>query len=346
MALTLRILADEFGLRLEGQGDTVITGVASLDRAGAQEVAFCRDRAHYSLLAKTRAAAVILDERAAMKYPGTKLISRNPHADFARVAARLHPPQAHKPGVDLTAQVADTARIAPTASIGLNATIGKGAEIGENASIGPYCYIGDDVRIGAGTKLTARVTVMNRCRIGRRGIIHPGAVIGADGFGYAREYGKWMKVPQLGAVQIGDDVEIGACTTIDRGALDDTVIGNGVKIDNQVQVGHNVVIGDDSIIVACVGIGGSTIIGKQCSIGGNVMIAGHLRIADGTTIQATSLVADPIENAGIYSAHFPARPAIEWRRMLVRMQQLDTIAKRLDRVEREMRTDEEEEGGM
>jgi len=344
MALTLRTLADEFGLRLEGQGDTAIVGVASLDRAGAQEIAFCRDRTHYPLLAKTRAAAVILDEHAAAAYAGAKLISQNPHADFARVAARFNPPQAHKAGIDATAQVSGSARIATTASIGPNVVVGEKAEIGENVRIGPYCYVGDKAQIGDGTVLSARVTVLNGCRVGRRGIIHPGAVVGADGFGFARENGRWVKVPQLGTVQIGDDVEIGACTTIDRGALEDTVIGNGVKIDNQVQVGHNAVIGDHTVIVACVGIGGSAIIGKQCSIGGNVMIAGHLRIADGTTIQATSLVADPIENAGIYSAHLPARPATEWRRMLVRIQQLDTIAKRLDRVEREMGKGKKEGG--
>ena len=342
MTTTVRSLADEFNLQLEGRGDVVVTGVAPLDRAGANEVAFCRDRKQYPLLSQTRAAAVILDEQAAAKFPGTKLISRNPHADFARVAAHLNPVESIRPGIDPTAQIADDAEIAPTAFIGPSSVIGRRAVVGDNVRVGPFCYIGNNVTIGSDTEFVAHVSVMDRCRIGRRVILHPGCVVGGDGFGYAREDGKWLKVPQLGAVVIGDDVEIGASTTVDRGSLDDTIIGNGVKIDNQVQIGHNVRIGDHTIIVACVGIGGSAVIGQRCAIGGGVKVAGHLHVADGTTIQATSLVASSIDTGGVYASHIPVQPIMEWRRILVRMKQLDIMARRLEQLERQTKRDVKE----
>ena len=335
MTTTARVLADEFGLRLEGEGSVVVKGVAPLERAGAGEISFCRDRKHYPLLEKTRAAAVILDERAASKFTGTKLISRNPHADFARIATYLHPDTGKGQGIDPTARVAEDVRISPTATIGCSAFVGARTVIGDDAIIGPFCYVGNDVVIGANTRLVTQVTVMDRCRIGQRSILYPGSVIGSDGFGYALDQGQWIKVPQLGTVLIGNDVEIGANTTVDRGALDDTIVEDGVKIDNLVQIGHNVRIGENTIIVASVGVGGSTVIGRRCVIAGGVMIAGHIRIADDVTVQATSLVATSIDNPGVYSAHVPAMPVQQWRRALVRLQRLDTIARRLEKIERQ-----------
>ncbi len=216
-----------------------------------------------------------------------------------------------------------SARIAGTASVGPLAVIEDEAQIGERAFIGPGCIVQRGAHIGADSRLMARVNVCAAVRIGRRCILHAGAVVGADGFGFAPDAGTWLKVPQVGSVQIGDDVEIGANTTIDRGAIDDTVVKDGVKLDNQIQVGHNVTIGAHTAIAGCVGISGSTTIGERCMIGGGVGIAGHLTIADDVVVTGYSLVSASIRNAGSYSSGMPAVETRMWRRMVAHLRRLD-----------------------
>jgi len=225
--------------------------------------------------------------------------------------------------------VAAGATVDVAAWIGAAAVIEEGAQIGAHTSIGPGCVIGRDVIVGDDCCLAANVTLCHGVRLGTRVLVHPGVVIGGDGFGIANDDGVWEKVPQLGAVTIGDDVEIGANTTIDRGALRDTVIGCGVKIDNLVQVGHNVQIGEHTAIAACVAIGGSAKIGRRCTIGGAASLAGHLEIADDVHLTATSAVPNSISAPGVYSSGMPVQENRAWRRNVVRMRHLDDMARQL-----------------
>ena len=273
-----------FGGELIGGADVVISGVATLASAGPNDIAFLSNAKYRSLLPDTRAGAVILGVQDQDATPLPRIITSNPYAYMAKVSAFFHPVARPEPGIDSTAVVEATATIASDASIGPHAVIAKHASIGARVVIGAGCYVGADVEIGADTFLYPGVVIYAACKLGARGILHSGVVIGADGFGIAQEHGRWHKVPQVGRVVIGDDVEIGANTTVDRGALEDTVIEDGVKLDNQIQVAHNVRIGAHTAIAGCVGIAGSTTIGKHCMIGGAAMILGHLSIADGTTI--------------------------------------------------------------
>jgi UDP-3-O-[3-hydroxymyristoyl] glucosamine N-acyltransferase len=222
--------------------------------------------------------------------------------------------------------------VAAGASIAEFVSVGAHSVIGEGARIGPGCHIGDDVVIGAGTRLEARVTVYHGCRIGERCIIHSGAVIGADGFGFAPDQGRWIKIPQTGHVLVGDDVEIGANTTIDRGALADTIIGNGVKLDNQIQIGHNVVVGDHTAMAGCVGIAGSAKIGKHCQLGGGAIVLGHLEIADGCQISAMTLITKSIAKPGTYTSVMPFMPHDEWLKNASQVRRLGQIADKLRKL--------------
>jgi UDP-3-O-[3-hydroxymyristoyl] glucosamine N-acyltransferase len=218
-----------------------------------------------------------------------------------------------------------SARVDPSAQVDAFAVIGPGATVGTGAHVGEHCVVGNNVTIGAGTRLHPRVTIYAECLVGERCVVHSGAVIGADGFGMARDAGRWVKIPQVGRVRVGDDVEIGANTTIDRGALDDTVIGEGVKLDNQIQVGHNCVIGSHTVIAGCTGISGSVTIGRDCLIGGGVGIVGHLSICDGVTISGFTFVTKSITKPGTYSSGMPILPHAEWLRMAVQVRRLDQI---------------------
>jgi UDP-3-O-[3-hydroxymyristoyl] glucosamine N-acyltransferase len=279
---------------------------------------------------------VILNDASLEHYSGPALIADNAHVCFARIASWLYPEPENERGVHPTAVIDPSARVAPSASVGAYAVVQARAIVADEVRIGPGCHIGSGSVLGRGTRLMPRVTIMHSCTIGEDCLIHSGAVIGSDGFGYAHDSGKWIKVPQLGGVRVGNRVEIGANTTIDRGALRDTIIGDGVKLDNLIQIAHNVQIGQDTAIAACVGIAGSTRVGSRCMIGGQVGIAGHLEIADGVQVLGKSLVASSIREPGVYSSSIKAVPADAWRRNVVRLNQLDDIARRLRALEKRL----------
>ncbi len=262
-----------------------------------------------------------------------KLIAANPYATYARVAAILHPAHAPTPGVHLGAAIAASAHVSASATIAAQAVIGERATIGERVYIGAGTVIGDDCDVGDDCVLHARVVLYAHTRVGARTIIHSGAVIGADGFGMAEEGGRWLKVPQIGRTLIGDDVEIGANTTIDRGAIGDTVIEDDVKLDNQIQIGHNCHIGAHTAIAGCVGIAGSTTIGRNCKIGGAAMISGHLEIVDGTSVSAGTFVFDSIQMPGVYTGTFPALPHRQWQHVAAVTRRLRSIVERLRALE-------------
>lgn len=343
MAVTLAELAQRFQGKARGNPDLTLERVAPLESAGPHDIAYVSDPGYLSRLANTSAGAVILTETDAARFSGNVLIVDNPHLCFARVAALLYPQPALTPGTHATAVVSPTAKIAPTAWIGPHAVIENDVVIGAGVSVGPGCFIGRHAVIGAHTRLVARVTINDRCIIGENCLLHPGAVVGGDGFGYAQDKDRWQKVPQLGRVVIGNDVEVGANSTIDRGALNDTVIGNGVKLDNQVQIAHNVHIGENTAIAACVGIAGSTVIGKRCTLGGQSGVVGHLVMADDVHITAGSLVTSSIIQAGVYSASLKAEPVEKWRRNAARLHHLDDIARRLAKLEDKLEQPSEEQ---
>lgn len=315
-------LAVRFGLCLRGDPGLRVSRVATLPNAAAGAISFLANSRYRRHLGTTSATAVVLSEADAPHCAAAVLIDSNPYLAYARIAALLHPGPAFEPGVHATAVVAAGARVSSSAAIAAQCVIEEGVEIGARVSVGPGCVIQRGARIGDDSRLLARVTVGAGVRIGARCIVHSGAVLGSDGFGFARDGEAWVKVPQLGGVCIGDDVEIGANTTIDRGSIDDTVIENGVKLDNQIQVGHNVSIGEHTAIAACTGISGSTSIGRRCMIGGMVGFAGHLSIADDVAVTGCTLVSASIRESGSYSAGIPAAPTPEWRRTVARLRRL------------------------
>jgi UDP-3-O-[3-hydroxymyristoyl] glucosamine N-acyltransferase len=329
LALTLREIVAQLGGEAVGEVGSPLTGVATLESAGPDEIAFLANPRYRGKLATTRAGAVILGpgDREAGRMP--RIVSENPYAYYARTVALFHPEPKPTAGVHATAQVAPGARIAASAEVGPYAVVGPNASVGEGAAIGAHCVLGDGVSIGAGTRLHPRVTVYAGCAIGARCILHSGVVIGADGFGMARDAGQWLKIPQVGAVRIGDDVEIGANTAIDRGALDDTVVEDGVKLDNLIQVGHNCVIGAHTVIAGCTGISGSVRIGRDCMIGGGVGIVGHLAICDGVTISGFSFITKSITEPGTYTSGMPAMRHGEWLRNTAQLRHLDDLARRV-----------------
>jgi len=331
--MRLSELAQQVGGSVVGDGARELLGVATLARAGATELSFFANRRYRRQLADTAAGAVVLAPGDSGLFAGPSLIADNPYLAFARAAALLHPASQVSPGVDPSARIHPGARLGQGLQVQAHAVIEAGAQVGDGVQIGAGCYLGEGVVIGDGSRLAPRVTLLAGTQIGARCVIHPGAVLGADGFGLANDHGAWVKVPQLGRVVVGDDVEIGSNTTIDRGALDDTVIGNGVKLDNQIQVAHGVQIGDHTAIAACVGISGSTVIGRHCVIAGGVGFVGHLQICDRVTITGMSMVAQSITRPGVYSG-IPAEEARRWRRNVSRFHQLDELARRLLRLER------------
>lgn len=322
-------LAAAVGAELAGDGEVRIRGVATLEQAGPDQIAFLANPRYRAQLAGSHAGAVIVApaERDTGSQP--RLVVANPYACYARVAQLLHPAPRPPAGIHPGAVVAPDAVIAADAAVGPQAVIGAGARIGEGAVIGGACTIGEHSEIGAGTLLHDRVTVYRECRIGARCVVHSGAVIGADGFGMAWSGSEWLKIPQIGRVLVGDDVEIGANTTIDRGALDDTVIEEGVKLDNLIQVAHNVRIGAHTVIAGCTGISGSTRIGRNCRIGGGVGIVGHVEICDGTTISGFSLITKSISEPGVYTSSIPSQPHRDWMQTLAALRGLPELNRTL-----------------
>jgi UDP-3-O-[3-hydroxymyristoyl] glucosamine N-acyltransferase len=334
MSVSLGELAVRFGCELRGDPDTRVERVATLANADAHALAFLANPRYRPQLAATHAAAVVLDAASAADCPTHMLLAANPYATYARIAAILHPDAPATPGVHATALVAASARLDPSAQVGAFATIGEHALVGARCVVGPHCVLEERVSLADDVRLTARVTLCRGVQIGARSLLHPGSVIGADGFGYAPERGTWLKVPQLGTVRIGADAEIGSNTTIDRGAIEDTVIEDGVKLDNVIQIGHNVRIGAHTAIAACTGVSGSTAIGKRCMIGGHVGIAGHLTIGDDVVITGFSAVSHSIARAGVYSSTLPTEEAHAWRRLVARFKRLGVYEARLRETER------------
>lgn len=334
--LRLDEIVARFGGELIGDGAQLIHQVATLDRAGPGEISFLANPKYREKLGATRAGAVILSPEVATDSPVACIVCANPYLYFSRVAQCLNPASPRAFGIhpDATVEVV----LPESVSVAAGVHVGLLARIGERVSIGPGCVIGAGVELGDDSLLHANVTIYSGCQIGARAIIHSGAVIGADGFGFAREldgenFGAWHKIPQIGRVLIGDDVEIGANTTIDRGALDDTVIENGVKFDNQIQVGHNVRIGAHSALAGCVGIAGSATLGRRCTVGGGAIILGHLSIADDVNISAGTLVAKSIPKAGNYTGAVPFLEHAAWRKNFARLRQLDAMADKIRALE-------------
>lgn len=333
MTISLRELSEQLGAELHGDPGLRVHGIGTLQDATRGEVSFFANSRYRRQLKATRASAVILASDALSICPAAALVVDNPYLGFARAAAFFAPTIARSVGIHETAWVSPDAVVHQSAWIGPHASVASRACIGQNALVGPGCVIGEGVVIGEDTQLVARVTLCNGVQVGKRGLLHPGVVIGADGFGIANDSGVWVKVPQLGSVRIDDDVEIGANTTVDRGAIEDTVIEQGVKIDNQVQIGHNVRIGAHTAIAGCVAIAGSVRIGKRCAIGGAASIAGHLDIANDVYLTAASEVSKSISQKGIYSSGMPVQENQTWRRNIARLRHLDDLARRIKRLE-------------
>lgn len=333
MSWSLQRLADALGLELVGPGDTRIDGVASLDAAEPFHLAFVAREQYADRLGSTRAGGVIVPRALADAVVGAALIAEKPHAAFARAAALLHPDaRAHGERAP-SAAIDSGATLAEDVDVGAGAVVGPGSRIGSGSRIAAGVVIGRDVTIGADANIGTNVVIEDRCCLGDRARIQPGAVVGGEGFGYVRDGDAWIRVPQIGRVVIGNDVQIGANTTIDRGALEDTVIGDGVLLDNLIQVAHNVRIGEGTAIAGCTGIAGSTVIGRRCTIGGAVGIVGHITIADDVHVTAMSLVSRSIPEAGTYSSGTPLDRHADWRRNAARYRQLDRLARRVGRLE-------------
>ena len=332
-SFSLAELAGRFGGTVLGDAAVCIRQVAPLETAGPEELSFLANRKYQKLLSTTRAAAVLLSEDSADATQLPRIVCKNPYASYARIAALINPEDRPDAGIHAKAFVDAQASVAASASVGPCAVIEKGAQIGDDVVIGAHCFIGQGAHIGAHTRLHPNVTIYHDCVIGERVILHSGVVIGADGFGMAMDDGRWLKIPQIGRVVIGDDVEVGACTTIDRGALDDTVIEEGVKMDNQIQIGHNCHIGAHTAIAGCTGIAGSTRIGKYCMLGGNAMISGHLTIADRVVVSGGTLVAKSITAPGTYMAVFPMQPHAQWLKNAALVRHLHELMERVRGLE-------------
>ncbi|WP_225181385.1 UDP-3-O-(3-hydroxymyristoyl)glucosamine N-acyltransferase [Pectobacterium aroidearum] len=335
-SIRLDALAQQLDAQLHGDGDIVITGVASMHSAKTGQITFLSDSRYREQLAGTQASAVVLTEADLPYCQVAALVVKNPYLTYARMAQLLD--TTPQPATDIapSAVIAPDATLGQQVSVGANAVIESGAQLGDGVVIGPGCFIGKDARIGAGTRLWANVTIYHRVELGDHCLIQSGTVIGSDGFGYANDRGNWVKIPQLGTVRIGDRVEIGASTTIDRGALDDTVIGNGVIIDNQCQIAHNVVIGDNTAVAGGVIMAGSLKIGRYCMIGGASVINGHMEICDKVTVTGMGMVMRPITEPGVYSSGIPLQPNKVWRKTAALVMNIDEISKRLKAVERKV----------
>ena len=331
-ALRLDEIVARLGGELEGDGSVIVSQVATLASAGAGQIAFLVNPKYRQQLQTTGATAVIVPPQFAEDTQLPRIVHANAYAYYARVVTLLNPLPQRAPGIHPSAVVYAT--LPASVSVGENVVIGEGARFGENVIVYPGCVIGDGVSIGDDSLLYPNVVVYRDCIIGKRAVIQAGAVIGGDGFGFAKEGERWIKIPQIGRVVIGDDVEIGANTSIDRGALDDTIIGDGVKIDNQIQIAHNVMIGDHSALAGCVGIAGSTKIGRRCTVGGAGMIIGHLDLADDVHISAGSMVTKSLRKPGQYTSIYPLEAHDAWLHNAAQIKRLAKLAERVAELEK------------
>jgi len=333
VAWTLAEIAKYIDGVVQGDETYQVESFATLENASNHQISFLANLKYKKFLTTTAAGAIIVNVDAAALVPNNAIVVDDPYVAYAKAARLMNPIRLYESGIATSAVISNTAVIHESASIGAQVVIESGAEIAENVVIGPNCVILSGVKVGAGSRLTANITLCEDVKVGERCIIHPGVVIGADGFGIANDKGQWIKVPQVGSVNIGNDVEIGANTTIDRGAIEDTLIGNGVKLDNQIQIGHNTIIGEHTVIAGCVGIAGSTTIGKNCVIGGGVGIGGHLFIADGVQLTGMTMVTKSINSSGAYSSGIPAEPTAQWHKNVIRYRQMDKLAARVKELE-------------
>ena len=332
---SLAELAERFGLTSHGDTGIRLDGVGTLAGASPSQLSFLSNSKYTAQLAATRAGVVVLREEDLAGCPVAALVARDPYVAYAKIAALFERLPAAPPGIHPSAVVAASAHVSDSASIGPCCVVGDGAVIGEGVVLGPHCIIGDDCTVGAQSRLVARVTLVTRVSLGKRVLVHPGAVIGSDGFGFAFDRDHWVKLPQLGGVRIGDDCEIGANTTIDRGALDDTVLEEDVRLDNQIQIAHNVHVGAHTAMAGCAAVAGSARIGRYCMIGGNAGVLGHLELADRVTITAKSLVTHSIREPGEYSSGVPLQDNRQWRKNAARFKHLDEYARRLATLEKD-----------
>lgn len=341
--ITVKELADHLNRDFDGAGNDRLVSVASLQNAGSGCLSFATGKGVRKVLRNTGATAVILEPDLAKDCPAARILSSEPKLDFARALDILVPVSRPAAGIADSARVSEKARVAPTASIAEAVIIGSGVVLDDDVVIESGAVIDRGSRIGAGTRIGANCVVRAGSTIGKDCVLHPGVVIGADGFGFVPDGNHWHKLRQLGSVQIGDRVEIGANSTVDRGALEDTVIADGVKLDNQIQVAHNVSIGADTLIAGCTAIAGSVEIGHSCTIAGGVGIAGHLSICPGVTITAMTLVSRSIEQPGVYSGSMPMDESTRWRKTSARLRRLDDMARRIRQLEQQAESKGEQE---
>ena len=344
MAFTLAEIAARFGGRTVGEPGILIRQVGTLARAGEGEIAFLANPRYRPQLASTRASAVIVGPDAESLTALPRIVCDQPYVYFARVAQLLNPAAVARGGVHAQASVAPDAQVDDSARIDAGAIVEAGAIIGRACWIGAGSVIGGGVVLGEGCRIHASVVIYAGCRVGARAIIHSGAVIGADGFGFARDGERWVKIPQIGRVVIGDDVEIGAGTTIDRGAIDDTVIEDGVKLDNQIQIGHNCHVGAHTAMAGFSGLAGSVRLGRRCTLGAGAMVLGHLSVCDDTQISADTVVSRSIERPGTYTGMFPFSDHRAWGRNTAVVRHLAELAERVRRLERQLQEKETKHG--
>ncbi|HDS0919835.1 TPA: UDP-3-O-(3-hydroxymyristoyl)glucosamine N-acyltransferase [Pseudomonas putida] len=344
VTMTLGQLAEALGATLKGPEGMQITGLATLQEAGPGQLSFLANPQYRKFLDESQAAAVLLKAADAEGFAGNALIVADPYLAYARISHLFDPKPKAVAGIHPSAVVAGDAQVDASASIGPFAVIESGARIDANVTVGAHCVVGARCVIGEGGWLAPRVTLYHDVTIGKRVVIQSGAVIGGEGFGFANEKGVWRKIAQIGGVTIGDDVEIGVNTAVDRGALSDTRIGDGVKLDNQIQIAHNVQIGDHTAMAACVGISGSTRIGKHCMLAGGVGLVGHIDICDNVFVSGMTMVTRSITEPGSYSSGTAMQPLADWRKSAARIRQLDDMAKRLQQLEK--RVDTVTSGGL
>lgn len=321
-------------VELKGDENCVIDGLGTLKNAGPTELSFLSNPSYSGQLENCRAGAVIIAPGLAQACPTNKLLSPTPYVCYARASALFAHDAGAEAAIHSSAVIHESAHIGIGVSIAANAVVGANAEIGDNSNIGAGSVVGDNCQLGSNCRLYSNVTLYHQVSLGSNVVIHSAAVIGADGFGFAFDGEKSVKIHQLGGVRIGDDVEIGAGTTIDRGAIEDTVIEQGVKIDNQVQIGHNCVIGEHTVICGCSAIAGSVTVGRYCILGGGSGVVGHISIADKVQVSARTLISQPITTAGMYSSGTGHMETGAWKRNAIRFKQLDDMAKRLKVLER------------
>ena len=333
-SLTLGEIADTLGADVVGARGQLIDGLATLQEAGPSQLSFLANPQYRKHLATTQAGAVLLKREDAESFQGNALVVPDPYLAYARISHRFDPKPRAPAGIHPSAVVAPDAQVDPTASVGPFVVIESGAVIGAGVTLSAHCVIGARSVVGEGGWLAPRVTLYHDVRIGKRVVIQSGAVIGGEGFGFANEKGVWQKIAQVGGVTLGDDVEIGVNTAVDRGALADTLIGNGVKLDNQIQIAHNVQVGDHTAMAACVGISGSSKIGKHCMLAGGVGLVGHIELCDNVFVTGMTMVTRSITEPGAYSSGTAMQPAAEWRKSAARIRQLDDMYRRLAQAEK------------